>query len=415
MKQRKILTLVLMLGVASLLLHCLRASRPNPVDEPKVAFTVPQPGNNVVVPLPVSVPGVPLGDGEHTVGPPKVIGNLAVFPVYAAMQDAFGEFTTLEAAIDSGVATVRERGAQAPVPPPAVASKVHAQAPSALPVNNPNPQLVQLAMNDGATVNQLVLENNGDLPILVLAGSVVKGGKQDRQISQDFVVGPKQTVALDAFCVEHGRWSANRQGVNTGGSFKAVKSLAQGDVRAAGQYPRNQGRVWAKVSEVNRAHKKAAATDTLMATLDDEAMAHKRAAVSGEAQNFLKAVPAAGSVVGLAYAVDGKVRGVRWFFNHDVFAKYGETLVNTAVLDALTADASRGPEEPAVSGACEPMQVATFITKIEAGQVEQRDTNAQNINEVREADVGYSSSATLKAPAKGGGKSKAVTKDFLSK
>ena len=43
-------------------------------------------------------------------------------------------------------------------------------------------------------MNTLVIENKGDVPIYVLAGTVVKGGKQDRQIGQDFIIEGKKTV-----------------------------------------------------------------------------------------------------------------------------------------------------------------------------------------------------------------------------
>src|SRR5439155_384601 len=78
-----------------------------------------------------------------------------------------------------------------------------------------------------ARVNPLVIENPGKLPLLVLAGTVVRGGKQDRQIGADFVIEAGKTVPVDAFCVEHGRWDATRDGVATGGRFKSEKVLAQ--------------------------------------------------------------------------------------------------------------------------------------------------------------------------------------------
>lgn len=66
---------------------------------------------------------------------------------------------------------------------------------------------------EGGEVNTLVIENKGDKTILVLAGTIVKGGKQDRQIGQDFVIGPGVKLNVDSFCVEHGRWTTQRQAV----------------------------------------------------------------------------------------------------------------------------------------------------------------------------------------------------------
>jgi hypothetical protein len=71
---------------------------------------------------------------------------------------------------------------------------------------------------------------------LVLAGTLLKGGKQGRQVGQDFIVPRKKTVAAEAFCVEQGRWTARRNGKDTRGIFRAKKSLAAKKVRESAQY-----------------------------------------------------------------------------------------------------------------------------------------------------------------------------------
>ena len=59
--------------------------------------------------------------------------------------------------------------------------------------------------------------------------------------------------------------------------LKQIQQLANDEVRAAGQYERNQSQVWAKVGKVNAATKKASASGTLMATLDDADLKAARA------------------------------------------------------------------------------------------------------------------------------------------
>src|SRR5947209_307589 len=83
--------------------------------------------------------------GDHAIGAGRSFELLTVFPVLAKDQPDLGPFTTLPAALEQGAAEVREDGAT------------------------------------GGTVNELVIENKGDTPIYVLAGTVVKGGKRDRQ------------------------------------------------------------------------------------------------------------------------------------------------------------------------------------------------------------------------------------------
>lgn len=370
---------------------------------------------------PRKVPGLPIGDG-YTVGNPKIFANLAVFPVYASVQEHIGDFTTLDAALERGTAEVRELGAApAPDSPP--------QAPSA-PQNQDQIQQQQIQQQqiqmrgDGAQVNTLVIENKGDLQILVLAGTIVKGGKQDRQIGQDFLVGAKQTVPVDAFCVEHGRWTGVREGAATGGKFTTMKVLANSKVREAGQYKRDQSEVWSKVGETNRAHKKQTASDTLIASVEDGEIAKQRETLARDAMTWLGQVESAEDVVGLAYAVDGQVRGVRFFMNRKLFLMFQDTLAGTAAQDAITAqEEARAAGKSIASGQAEPAAVERFIAGVQAAKAEAQATRAGNVNEYQFADEGYGSAVMAPAPAATAGtpgaappaKPKAITKDFLAK
>jgi len=105
--------------------------------------------------------------------------------------------------------------------------------------------------NVDGQVNRLMIDNKGDKAILVLAGTLVKGGKQDRVIAQDFIIPPKQTVPVDAFCVEQGRWVASRGGQANDGTFASQNALANSPVRAAANFEADQSKVWDKVAKEN--------------------------------------------------------------------------------------------------------------------------------------------------------------------
>ena len=118
-------------------------------------------------------------------------GNLTVFPVVAAKSYPTGEFLTLDEGLRSGDVVVTEAGnvqgliRRGPVAP---------------------------VRHDGAQVNRLVLVNNSKRPLLLLAGEIVSGGKQDRVIGKDRIVPPESDpVDLSVFCVEPGRWVATSE------------------------------------------------------------------------------------------------------------------------------------------------------------------------------------------------------------
>ncbi len=57
-------------------------------------------------------------------------------------------------------------------------------------------------------INSLVIENNSDQYLLVMAGEVLAGGRQDRIVSKDTLLLPRtKKNEVNVLCVEDGRWS----------------------------------------------------------------------------------------------------------------------------------------------------------------------------------------------------------------
>ena len=322
-------------------------------------------------------PGIALSTTAGVkIGEPITVEDVTLFPIFADVQQDPGPITTLPAALSAGTAEVREQGA--------------GPAPTTDPLGG------GMQTGRGATVNTLVIENRGDVPIYVLAGTVVKGGQQDRQIGQDFVVGARSAVPVDAFCVEHGRWTVNREGTDTGGKFVASDQLAASSVRVAGQYGSNQSEVWAEVAKVNTANKKSAASGTLMASLDAEDVKAKREALARRIMDGLDQVASQPALVGVAHALDGKVRGVRWFASHALFTQFRDTLVNTAASDAITARSGSVAKAPPRVAADD---VRRFVSEVDQAKVEERATRAKNVNDYKKAKAGFGSTTKYKPSA----------------
>jgi hypothetical protein len=294
------------------------------------------------------------GEEKLRVGPAETFDELAVFPLYSDKQHDIGPVRTLPDALAKGDADVREE--------------------------------------ESASVGKLTIENKGKVAIYVLAGTVVKGGNQDRQIGQDFVIAPKTTIAADAFCVEHGRWSGEREGVATRGRFTALDQLATSSVRAAGQYEQNQGKVWAKVGEVNDKNGKQTESGSLLASLDDRKISGKRDALARRVNERLAKLPHRAHLVGFGYAVNGRVRGVRWFSSSRLFQTLQGILVNTAAADGITASAG-AEKKPAPA----PAALIRFVKDVERAAAEERATPGVNANAYKKAKAGYGSSTKLPA------------------
>ena len=56
----------------------------------------------------------------------------------------------------------------------------------------------------------MVLVNNSKRPLILLAGEIVTGGKQDRVIGKDRIIpAESDPIDLGVFCVEPGRWTGS--------------------------------------------------------------------------------------------------------------------------------------------------------------------------------------------------------------
>jgi hypothetical protein len=314
-------------------------------------------------------------DGELFLGVAIHVENVTVWPVYSRMRaEAIGgEFITLAEAQGRGWAVVREIGAAVQV------------------AGNAMPHVSEVS----GSVNELVIENLGPRPILVLAGTLLKGGKQDRQVGQDFVVPAGRTVAVDAFCVEQGRWSAVRDGATTKGVFEAQQALATTAVRSSGQYKEDQGEVWANVAEANRRAGKAPSSGTFFATLED---ADRSGRVRRERFEITirtelgRLLGQGHPPVGLAYAVDGQVREVRAFTHPRVFERFLDTLVGTIAIEGDLAQRAAMNEGRAVHAeAAAPAQVTELVRNASKVQAKKKRTKAGNVNAVRKSRKVWSS------------------------
>ena len=148
--------------------------------------------------------------------------NLSIFPILGGKTVDTSSFFTLDEGLSTGQVVITETGR-------GVLHRSRDGHPAGAPQQH------------GASVNQLVLINRSSKPLLLLAGELVSGGKQDRIISKDRIVPPgADPLPLDVFCVEEGRWS-------TGTQFSAGELMVHPSVREKAAVDQEQGKVWAAV------------------------------------------------------------------------------------------------------------------------------------------------------------------------
>jgi len=253
---------------------------------------------------------------EVAVGAPITRGNLTVFPLRPRQATAAKELRTLDEAMRRKELAVAEAGA-------------------------------------GGAVNALAVENRGDEPVMLLAGELLLGGKQDRIIGRSLVLAPRSRTLVPVFCVEHGRWSG-------AGAFDSAGAMGHAALRRTA-LSAGQAEIWAEVARSNARLGTRNASDTYRAA------ARKLGGDAGPlARELSAALAREEGAAGLAVAIDGEVVAVEWFSAPGTFARFREKLVASYVAQALEA---RDPAAPAPAPARSPRAeaVTDFAAKAEQG------------------------------------------------
>jgi len=272
--------------------------------------------------------------------------NLTIFPVVAATTHDTRMFLTLDEGLRSGEVVITEAGQ--------VQGLLRRRRGTPLPPRR-----------DGAEVNRLVLVNNSSRPLLLLAGEIVSGGKQDRVVGKDRIVPPNSDpVDLSVFCVEPGRWvatSATFGGIGSGsvggiGTGAYATPMAQPSVRAGAMAKKSQQEVWSEVRNSASAMETvvgapAAAplhsTTSYARVMSNEDVQKQVDAVAAPVERSYQSVIGElrrQNAVGVVVAINGELVWADIFASTPLLEKYWPKLVRSYATEAVT---RRGKAESA--------------------------------------------------------------------
>lgn len=274
----------------------------------------------------------PKPEGDWRILDPVTYENISVFPVVASYGQDTSAFLTLEEGLARGEVVVRERGSEEMV-------------------RGRDGRTVYIPQPSGASVNQLVLINRSKRPLLLLAGELVSGGKQDRVIGKDRIVPVgAPPLPLDVFCVEHGRWTGSSQ-------FAAALTIVHPSVRERAAVDQKQTEVWDAVRSGSTAAQPAAAPPPRISRSELQTAiagnAHTEAyekiyqssAVGVSIDDFVAEVQRRFAsvtsglkgerVVGVVVAYGGEVAWSDIFASGDLFDHYWHKLLRSYAVEAL--------------------------------------------------------------------------------
>ena len=261
-----------------------------------------------------------------------------------------------------------------------------------------------VAVHETGNVNQLEVENASAEDVFIQAGDIVKGGQQDRVLTVSLLLPANSgRMPIGAYCVEQGRWSARgKEDVKRfASSDKSVPSreaklamLAPAGPRAAapsqlapaGETMQNQrirpagigqggsdtgsrqSEVWANVGKIQEklsSNLKAkvaagASASSLQLSLENEALGAAKAAYV----EALKDKASDGPIVGVAFAINGRISSAEIYPSHGLFAKMWPKLLDAIVTEAI------GEQHEVTGAAPTPAMVSAFLAAADNGKSE---------------------------------------------
>jgi hypothetical protein len=313
-------------------------------------------------------------EGEWRLLDPVNYENISVFPVVSSYSQDTSFFLTLEEGLATGDVLVREQG-----------SEGLARSRDGRPVYYPQ-------STTGASVNQLVLINRSKRPLLLLAGELVSGGKQDRVIGKDRIVpAGAPPLPLDVFCVEHGRWTGSAQ-------FAAANTIVHPSVRESAAVDQVQTKVWESVRNGTNLKAPPAApraqisSDNLQAAIAGNGRTeayekiYESRAVGVSIDDFVNEVQRRFTqatsglknerVVGVVVAYGGEVAWSDIFASNDLFEQYWRKLLRSYAVEAMT--------RPSYRQAASRDNAGEFLRRLNGRETQETEPGVYRWREIKE-------------------------------
>lgn len=198
-------------------------------------------------------------------------------------------------------------------------------------------------VSEAGSIPDLLVENNGDLPCLLLEGTELRGSKQTRMLNTTALVGGKSQIRIPVSCVEHGRWRRNSQQSSSGSHCPPtlrglLKGSAHSDRRGLGSH---QIAMWREIRRKHRALGVTSATEDLSAAME----IHRE-----QLERMKTQFPYPANASGVAVAIGGRTIAIDIFDKPATLEKVWDRMQQGLLLDLLEVPGSASQATVDVSG-----------------------------------------------------------------
>lgn len=227
-------------------------------------------------------------------GRPTTFLNLTLFPLIGKCEYV-RNYLTLRDAVRAGTASVRE-------------------------------------VSEGGSVPELVLENTGKEPVLILEGEELIGAKQNRTANVTILAPPDKTLRIPVSCVEAGRWryqgrefAPSEQVHFAAGRLHKMAAVSRSMART-GSRQADQAEVWDDIADKSvRMHVR-----TPTGAMSDVYGAHQT-----RLDDYVGAFRAEAEQMGVVFAIGESIEGLELFDCPETLAEMLPKLIRSYAIDAI--------------------------------------------------------------------------------
>jgi hypothetical protein len=230
------------------------------------------------------------------------------------------------------------------------------------------------------TVETLKVRYTGTRAMILFAGELLLGGKQDRVVAKDTIIKPDTTVDVMVFCVEPGRWEG--QTMHFDAQQMQVPMAVNEEAIAGDQYG-----VWDKVAASNQ--ELAPDADGTSLRYSSRALTSDKKFTTG-VEEALAALRRQKDVVGVVIVLDGQIASFEYFQSPRLFEANAESVLRGALATSF-AEKSKGGR-PQMSDVAD--FVARCLKSAEAAKLAEGEQFARIADDGLEVTGGVSKSAS---------------------
>jgi len=201
-------------------------------------------------------------------------------------------------------------------------------------------------ISEGGSVPELLLENTGAKPVLILDGEELIGAKQNRTANVTILAPAGKTVHIPVTCVESGRWAyssrdfvPSQQMHFSAGRRRKMASVYQ-SMSMTGSKAADQAAVWGDIS-AKSARMGSQSPTTAMADVFET---HRH-----RVDDYVAAFAAETGQVGAVFAIGDNVEGLELFDCHETLADMLPKLIRSYAIDAIETVESHRRNPSAIS------------------------------------------------------------------